>query len=119
MNLSLQKLYSVLQYNPNEPLLFNSAFFLVFFAFFLLIYLTLYRQATLRIYFLTLFSLYFFYKASGWYVLFILIAAVFDYNISHLIYNATDKGKRKALLITSIMLNLGLLFYFKFTYFFI
>lgn len=119
MNLSLHKFFNILQYNSKEPLLFNSSFFLIFFALFLLIYLTLYKKATLRIYFLTLFSLYFFYKASGWYVAFILIAAVFDYNISHFICNATNATKKKALLIASITLNLSLLFFFKYSNFFI
>ncbi len=119
MNFSLQKFFDELKYDPKNPLVFNSSFFLIFFALFLLIYLALYKKATLRIYFLTLFSLYFFYKASGWYVVFILIAAVFDYNISHLIYNEINARKKKLLVILSVCLNLGLLFFFKYTNFFI
>lgn len=119
MNFSLHKFIEELSYNPKDPLLFNSAFFLIFFALFLLIYLAVYKKTAVRLYFLTAFSLYFFYKASGWYVVFILIAAVVDYNLSHLIYAATDKRKKKLLMITSVSLNLGLLFYFKYTNFFI
>jgi len=119
MNFSLHKLIDELKYDPKNPLVFNSGFFLVFFAVFLLIYLVLYKKATVRLYFLTLFSLYFFYKASNWYVVFLLIAAVADYNLSHLIYNATDSQKKKWLMITSVTLNLALLFTFKYTNFFI
>ncbi len=119
MNFSLHKFFEELLYNKKDPLLFNSSFFLIFFALFLLIYLALYKKATLRLYFLTLFSLYFFYKASGWYVVFILIAAVVDYNLSHLIYNEVNKRKKKILMLTSVSLNLALLFTFKYTDFFI
>jgi D-alanyl-lipoteichoic acid acyltransferase DltB (MBOAT superfamily) len=119
MEIDIHKLFSELTYNPKEPLLFNSSFFLLFFGFFLSVYLVLYKKNTARIYFLTIFSLYFFYKTCGWYVVFILIAAVADYNISHFIYDAKSKTRKKILLITSIILNLGLLFYFKYTNFFI
>lgn len=119
MNLSLSKFFSELLYDPKNPLLFNSAFFLIFFALFLLIYLASYKKTTLRLYFLTLFSLYFFYKASGWYVAFLLLAAVVDYNLSHAICNTTKSSRKKLLLVTSISLNLALLFTFKYTDFFI
>ena len=119
MDISLKKLFDLLKYNPKEPLLFNSGFFFIFFGLFLLVYLMLYKKDVLRIYFLTAFSLYFFYKASGWYVVFILIAAVFDYNISHMIYEEANKRKKNVLLVLSVCLNLGLLFYFKYTNFFI
>lgn len=119
MNLSLGKFFSELLYNPKDPLLFNSAFFLIFFALFLLIYLATYKKTTLRLYFLTLFSLYFFYKASGWYVAFLLLAAVVDFNLSHAIYKCISPQRKKLLLVTSISLNLALLFTFKYTDFFI
>lgn len=117
--IDLHKLLDTLLYHEKDPLLFNSSFFLFFFGFFLLVYVISYRFNALKVYLLTLFSLYFFYKTCGWYVAFILIAAVFDYNISHFIYRSTNKKAKNALLISSIILNLGLLFYFKYTNFFI
>ncbi|HVX50906.1 MAG TPA: MBOAT family O-acyltransferase, partial [Chitinophagaceae bacterium] len=119
MNISLNKFLHELSYDKKAPLLFNSSFFLIFFALFLLVYVALQKKTTLRLYFLTLFSLYFFYKASGWYVALILIAAVVDYNLSHLIYKQQNKRNKNLLLIVSVTLNLGLLFYFKYTNFFI
>lgn len=117
--IDLHKLLDALLYHEKDPLLFNSSFFLFFFGFFLLIYVIGYRFSTLRIYLLTLFSLYFFYKTCGWYVGFILLSAVFDYNISKLIYKTEKKSSKKLLLVGSVILNLGLLFYFKYTNFFI
>lgn len=117
--IDINKLLDTLLYHEKDPLLFNSSFFLFFFGFFLLVYVVSYRFNALKVYLLTLFSLYFFYKTCGWYVAFILIAAVFDYNISHFIYRSTNKKGKNALLVSSIILNLGLLFYFKYTNFFI
>ncbi len=117
--IDIHKLLDTLLYHEKDPLLFNSSLFLFFFGLFLLMYVIGYRFAKLRIYMLTLFSLYFFYKTCGWYVAFILVAAVFDYNISHSIYKTENKAHKKTMLVFSIIVNLGLLFYFKYTNFFI
>lgn len=116
---TFQNLLHSLQYNAKDPLLFNSAFFLIFMLLFFITYQFIYKKTLLRTVVVTAFSLYFFYKACGWYVLFIVIAAIFDYNISNAIYSSTQKNKRKTLLIVSIVLNLGLLFFFKYTNLFI
>lgn len=113
------KLISQLTYNSKDPLLFNSGFFLFFFCVFLLGYQFLYKRKLLRVVYFTVFSLYFFYKACGFYFGFILLSAVVDFNLSNWIYTAKTKGRKNAILIFSIIINLGLLFYFKYTDFFI
>ena len=100
-------------YSEKNPLLFNSGVFLFFFCFFLMGYALFFKTSKARIYFLTLFSLYFFYKACNWYVGFIILAAVVDFKLSNLIYLMPEGLKRKLLLWTSIFLNLLLLFTFK------
>lgn len=117
--IDIQKLIQQLTYNAKDPLLFNSGFFLFFFLIFLLGYQFLYKRKTTRVVYFTLFSLYFFYKACGFYFGFILLSAIVDFNLSNWIYTAKTKGKKNAILIFSILINLGLLFYFKYTNFFI
>lgn len=117
--LDLNKIAESLLYNPNDRLLFNSSFFLFFFVIVLCIYQFLYKRKITRVVFFTLFSLYFFYKACGLYVSFILIAAVVDFNLSNWIYRAPDKAQKNLLLAFSITVNLGLLAYFKYTDLFI
>ncbi|MFM8433604.1 MAG: hypothetical protein ACKOA1_12470 [Bacteroidota bacterium] len=63
------RLKGLLVYDPSHPLLFNSGFFLLSFLFFLFFYVLLRNKIRLRIIYLTLFSLFFFYKASGMYFL--------------------------------------------------
>ena len=108
-----------LAYNPEEPILFNSGFFLYFLLAFMVAYFSLHTYTRLRTKVFTLFSLYFFYKACGFYVLLVIIAAVLDFNLSNLIYKTSEKLRKKYLLIISIVINLSLLVYFKYTDFFI
>ncbi|MBK7030710.1 MAG: MBOAT family protein [Bacteroidales bacterium] len=108
-----------LLYDPENPLLFNSGFFVYFLFFFILLYYAVRRHHRMRTAVFTLFSLYFFYKACGWFVSLILLSAVVDFAISNLIYIQKTKKRKTALLVLSLVLNLGLLFYFKYTNFFI
>lgn len=119
IDIDINKLLQQLSYNSKDPLLFNSGFFLFFFCLFLLGYQFLYKRKLSRVIYFTLFSLYFFYKACGFYFLFILLSAVVDFNLANWIYRTKEPKKRKALLIFSVVINLGLLFYFKYTDFFI
>jgi D-alanyl-lipoteichoic acid acyltransferase DltB (MBOAT superfamily) len=113
------KLLEQLTYNSKDPLLFNSGFFLFFFFIFMLGYQFLYKKKLLRVVYFILFSLYFFYKACGFYFGFILLSAVVDYNLANWIYRSSLQHIKKAILVFSVIINLGLLFYFKYTNFFI
>jgi alginate O-acetyltransferase complex protein AlgI len=119
MNEIVHKILDQLLYDPKNPLLFNSGFFVYFLFFFILIYYSIRKNRRMRIGAFTLFSLYFFYKACGWFVSLILLSAVIDFIISNLIYRQKSKGLKTVLLVLSLALNLGLLFYFKYTNFFI
>ena len=107
------------RYDAHNPLLFNNGFFVYFFTVFISLYFLFRNHYMARSFIVSLFSLYFFYKASGWFVGLVLLAAVVDYSLSNLIYSRQKAGSKKALLSVSIILNLGLLFYFKYTNFFI
>lgn len=118
--MDFNKLISQLAYDPANPLLFNSSFFLLFFTVFLLFYQFVYQRKMLRVLMFTVFSLYFFYKACGYYFLIIVLSAIVDFIISNAIYKYREqKLAKKCLLVFSIVINLGLLFYFKYTNFFI
>ncbi|MBK8846248.1 MAG: MBOAT family protein [Bacteroidetes bacterium] len=109
------KIAQQLVYNESDRLLFNSTFFLCFLFLFLVAYRLVIKTGTVRIITVCLFSIYFFYKACGHYVVFILIAAVVDFYLSNAIHASVHHARRKLLLVLSIILNLGLLCAFKFT----
>jgi D-alanyl-lipoteichoic acid acyltransferase DltB (MBOAT superfamily) len=113
------KLLQLLAYNVKEPLLFNSGVFLFLFLAFMLFYGLLQHHILARIIYIAVFSIYFYYKSSGWYFLLMLFAAVIAHFIAIKIYKSRNKDQRKFLLIFSLVLFLGLLAYFKYTNFII
>ncbi|MFY0253465.1 MBOAT family O-acyltransferase [Chitinophaga sp. 30R24] len=117
--INVNELLRELMYDPKNPVLFNSGFFFYFFALFMMCYLLASRNKAARVWVYTVFSLYFFYKACGFYVGLVILSAIVDFNLSRWIYHSDSKSTRKFLLIFSIILNIGLLFYFKYTNFFI
>ena len=106
-------------YDSKNPLLFNNGFFVYFFTLFILLFFALRNHHKARRYVFCLFSLYFFYKASGWFVGLVLVSAVVDFFLSNAIYREKSQSRKKFLLVLSILFNLGMLFYFKYTDFFI
>ena len=107
------------RYDPANPLLFNNGFFVFFFAIFIGLYYTYRNNIPLRRYIFCFFSLYFFYKASGEFVVLVVLSAIVDFSVSNAIWKQKNPFTRKGLLILSVVFNLGLLFYFKYTNFFI
>lgn len=116
--IDIHKIADQLLYNPQEPLIFSSGVFLFLFVGFLVVYTALKDTQRPKLIFVTLFSLYFYYKSSGGYFLLLILATVVDYNLANLIYSAENKLRRKLFLISSLVINLGVLGYFKYTNFF-
>lgn len=117
--MDISKFLHLLAYDSKNPILFNSGFFLFMFLLFLFFYSIIHQKIKLRLIYLILFSLYFFYKACGFYFLLIILSAIVDFNLSNWIYKTNSSVRKKLLLIFSITVNLGLLAYFKYTNFFI
>src|SRR5690606_12171445 len=67
--------------------------------------------------FVTLFSLYFYYKSSGVYFVLLLFATVIDFTLAKMIYASTDRWRRKFYIVLTLVVNLGMLGYFKYTNF--
>ncbi|NDC40513.1 MAG: MBOAT family protein [Chitinophagia bacterium] len=106
-------------YDAKNPLLFNNGFFIYFFAIFISLYYLVRNSPMAKSVLVSIFSLYFFYKASGWFVGLVILSAVIDYALSNLIYSRKKQASKNALLALSIVINLGMLFYFKYTNFFL
>ena len=111
------RLPDILRFDRESPMIFSSGLFLFCALFFLPIYMLLRRTTTLRIIYVALFSLFFYYESSGEYVLILLFAATLDYCIGRAMGRSEDPRQRKRLLLASICVNLGMLSYFKYFYF--
>lgn len=116
--IDIHKLFEQFIYHTKAPMIFNSGFFMFLFMGFMAVFFILHKTHRAKITFITLFSYYFYYKSSGMYFFILLLSTVVDYTLANQIYKADSKSKKKSLLIFSLIVNLGLLFYFKYTYFF-
>ena len=106
-------------YHDNQPLLFTQALFWILFAGVLLVYPLIYKHIKARNLFLMAFSWFFYYKTGGWFLFLLLFTAVFDFTAAQLVYRSTNTARRKALIAASMAINLGVLAYFKYTFFFV
>ncbi len=113
-----QRLKEVMTYHPQEPMIFSSGLFLWLFLGFSFIYMLLRKQDTVRILFVIVFSYYFYYKSSGFYFFLLGIVTITDFLLALLMGRLEGKVKRKSVVALSLIVNLGLLVYFKYTDFF-
>lgn len=113
----ISKILEQFIYNPKEPILFNTGFFLFLFTGFMAVYALLHKTHRAKITFVTLFSLYFYYKSSGIYFLILIASTLVDYTLANYIYKSKTTQEKKFWLVFSLVVNLGLLGYFKYTNF--
>ena len=102
-------------------MLFNSyAFILYFLPLTLLCYFGLQRfgKDCLAKAFLILASLFFYGYFKPFYVLILIVSVLLNYTLSRGMFHPRAKHAKKALLLTGILCNLGLIFYFKYFHFF-
>jgi len=112
------KILDQFTYHPESPLIFSSGVFLFFFIGFFAIYRALIPHERARIIWATLFSVYFYYKSSGIFFLLLVASVLLDYNLAKWIEEAETKRTKKILLVWSLVANLGMLAYFKYTNYF-
>ncbi len=113
----MEQLLHLIRYNPNSDFVFTHYLFWVFFGIVLLGNAILYKNRILRNSFLFIASLFFYYKAGGYYFSLLIFSTIVDYSIGLLIGKSKRKVVRKLLLSTSLIINLGMLAYFKYSYF--
>jgi D-alanyl-lipoteichoic acid acyltransferase DltB (MBOAT superfamily) len=83
------------------------------------VYSIVYKHNRLKNIYLTIFSIFFYYKSSGLYFILLLITAIVDYNLARQIGRTENPIRRKLFLVLSLIVNIGMLVYFKYTNFFL
>lgn len=100
-------------------MLFNSLDFAIFFPTVFIVYWIFSKHLTLRNTVILL-SSYLFYGWWDWhFLILIIISSTVDYYVGLKLFKAKEIKTRKAFLALSLIINLGFLFYFKYTNFFI
>jgi alginate O-acetyltransferase complex protein AlgI len=106
-----------LQYNPKQPFLFQTVPFVLLLSLFYFFYLLFARKTLVRNIFILVFSLFFYYKISNYFVGLLLIISFSDFLLARRIYSCKADNKKRFWLIISFAINIGALIYFKYTYF--
>jgi alginate O-acetyltransferase complex protein AlgI len=114
----IETLVSWLSYQAEKPLIFTQLYFWGFYALVLVGYSIVYPRKSMRNAYLFFISLFFYFKTSGFFVLILIFSTLSDYFIGLKIHKSERQIIRKWWLALSIILNLGVLFYFKYAYFF-
>lgn len=114
----LDQLKNLFLFNQDTPLIFTRLYFWVFFVVVIAIFSLIYKHRAARNTYLFAVSLFFYYKTGGLFFFILLFSTVTDYFIGLALYQAVPGVKRKLWLALSIALNLGVLIFFKYDYFF-
>lgn len=104
--------------NDYLQLFFNSLYFWVFFGIVMGIYSIIYRKKGARNIYLFLISLFFYYKISGYFFILLLFSTFVDYFLGIGIYHSKKQIHKTIQVVLSISINLLVLVYFKYAYFF-
>jgi alginate O-acetyltransferase complex protein AlgI len=115
---SLEFLKSVLLYSEESPLLFTRSYFWIFFAVVMVLFSFFHKKIWLRNAYLFLISLFFYYKTSGLFISILIFSTLSDFVLGKAISKSKMKTPKLLLLSMSVMINLFVLSYFKYAYFF-
>jgi alginate O-acetyltransferase complex protein AlgI len=106
------------RYDPEEPLIFSTPAFWIFFLLVLAGYSLIYKKLYIRNAYLFLVSLFFYYKSGGLFLFLLLFVTLIDFTCGLLIHHSRTRFMRRLFILLSIISNLGILGYFKYTGFF-
>ncbi|MDR0757098.1 MAG: MBOAT family protein [Tannerella sp.] len=102
-------------YQPDSPMLFTTGQFFFLFIAFYAVFTTLRSNMRARIIYVTLFSLYFYYKTGGLWFMLLIFTATSDYLVGRCIASCAGSGARRRWLVAlSMCVNLGMLSAFKY-----
>jgi D-alanyl-lipoteichoic acid acyltransferase DltB (MBOAT superfamily) len=109
----------IFSYDSEKPLIFTTPAFWLFFLLVLAGYSLVYRKLFLRHLYLLLVSLFFYYKSGGLFLFLLILVTVIDFSCGLLMYGARKKYLKRLFILISLLSNLGILAYFKYTDFII
>ncbi|MCF0207159.1 MAG: MBOAT family protein, partial [Bacteroidales bacterium] len=85
----------------------------------MLVYAFIHDSIKIRSLYLFVVSLFFYYKSSGFFFLLLVVNIIINYFLGNGIYKAKKQRSKKIYLIISVFVNLFILSYFKYTFFFV
>lgn len=113
-DIDLSLIKDILTFDSQHPLFFNTGLFLLMFVAFIFIYQGIRRWKNVKLIFVIIFSLYFYYKSSAEYCFILLGVCVSDYVLGQLMGRTRKKGWKRCIILLNILINVGMLIYFKY-----
>jgi D-alanyl-lipoteichoic acid acyltransferase DltB (MBOAT superfamily) len=107
-----------LSYSAQASWLFTGFAFWVFFTVVVGLYSLLHKNVRVRNVYLLLVSIFFYYKTGGWFYTLLVFSCMSNYAWGMLIGNGSRKTIRLIALWAGVVMNLSLLAYFKYAFFF-
>ena len=114
----MERIYQLFSFNVEEPLIFTQLDFWLFFILVMVVFSAIHKHFLVRSIFLTVISLFFYFKTSGLFVLLLGLTLVVNYLFGSLVEKTDKERSKKWLIAGSALFNLLLLGYFKYAYFF-
>lgn len=113
-NRVIEAIAGQLAYNPSRPMVFHTPFFLISFIILLVGYQLLQGKQRLKIVYLLCYSVYFYYKSSGLFVILLMLTAATDFMLAYAIHRSQAQVAKRFYLLLSVLSNLAILAYFKY-----
>lgn len=114
----MERLEKIFSFEMMSSMTFNRLDFWLFFIFILMLFTALHKHQLVRSIFITVVSLFLYYKTSGLFVLLLLLSITVNYGLGKQIFKEESNQKRKWIIAFSAIFNVFFLAYFKYAYFF-
>lgn len=114
----MERLYDIFSFVATDRMVFNRLDFWLFFLGFLMVFSLLQKHQLVRSIFITIVSLFLYYKTSGLFVLLLGLSIVFNFGLGKWIHTVASTKKQKWIIACSVIFNIFFLAYFKYAYFF-
>lgn len=114
--MNLQDFFNFFTYNTATPWDFLQESFWIAFGLLFLLFSITYQKIALRNFILLIFSLFFYYKSSGFYFWLLVFSTITDFYFAIWIEKTQKRFLKKTFLFLSVICNLGILAYYKYAY---
>ena len=118
-SIDFNKLLQLFVYDPQDHLFFSTSFFLFLFLAMLIVYRLAAKSKNAKIFTIIIFSLFFYYKNSGYFFVLLFLSTFVNFYFGNWLYKTKSLGLKRFLFVLALVIDLGLLGYFKYTNFFL
>jgi len=115
--IALNFFQNLFSFDKEHPLLFTQFYFWAFFAIVFAFFCIFKNKPLLRNTYLFFVSLFFYYKTSGLFTLILVFITLYNFFAAKWMHTRKEEKSRNFVLGISVVVNLSLLFYFKYAYF--